>query len=145
MKSKVVMPPPGHFQRTDLYLNMRGRRVQYLANEFWNRWKKEFVLALQPRQKWIAVRRNLQDDIVIVMNENLPRNGWKLARVQEAFPSDDGLVRKVKMAIATESLEDSGRPTEPIVYLERPVQKLILLLPSDRVADQGIPTKEPQR
>ena len=35
MKSKVVMPPPGHFQRTDLYLNKRWRRVQYLANEFW--------------------------------------------------------------------------------------------------------------
>ena len=146
MKSKVVMPPPGHFQRTDLYLNKRWRRVQYLANEFWNRWKKEFVQSLQPRQKWIAVRRNLQvNDIVIVMDENLPRNRWKLARVQEAFPSDDGLVRKVKMAIATESLDDSGRPTKPIVYLERPVQKLILLLPSDRVGDQGIPTEEPQR
>lgn len=84
------------------------------------------------------------NDIVIVMDENLPKNRWKLARVQEAFPSDDGLVRKVKMAIATESLDDSGRPTKPIVYLERPVQKLILL-PSDRVADQGIPTEEPQR
>ena len=72
------------------------------------------------KAKWIAVRRNLQDDIVIVMAENLPRNRWKLARVQEAFPSDDGLVRKVKMAIATESFEDSGRPTKPIVYLERP-------------------------
>ena len=124
MKSKVVMPPPGHFQRTDLYLNKRWRRVQYLANEFWNRWKKEFVQSLQPRQKWIAVRRNLQvNDIVIVMDENLPRNRWKLARVQEAFPSDDGLVRKVKMAIPTESLNDLGRPTKPIVYLERPVQK----------------------
>ena len=146
MKSKVVMPPPGHFQRTDLYLNKRWRRVQYLANEFWNRWKKEFVHSLQPRQKWIAVRRNLQvNNIVIVTDENLPRNRWKLARIQEAFPSDDGLVRKVKMAIATESLDDSGRHTKPIVYLERPVQKLILLLPSDRVADQGIPTEKPQR
>ncbi|XP_044167413.1 uncharacterized protein LOC122951466 [Acropora millepora] len=75
MKSKVVMPPPGHLQRTDLYLNKRWRRVQYLANEFWNRWKKEFVQSLQPRQKWIAVRRNLQvNNIVIVMDENLPRN-----------------------------------------------------------------------
>ena len=79
------------------------------------------------------------------MDENLPRNRWRFPRVQEVFPSDDGVVRKVKMAIATESLEDSGRPTEPVVYLERSVQKLILLLPSYRVADQRIPTKEPQR
>ena len=112
MKSKVVMPPPGHLQRTDLYLNKRWPRVQYLANKFWNRWKKEFVQSLQPRQKWIAVGRNLQvNDIVTVMDENLPRNRWKLARVQEAFPSDDGLVRKVKITIVTESFDDSGRPT----------------------------------
>ena len=145
MKSKEVMPPPGDFQRADLYLSKRWRRVQYLANEFWNRWKKEFLQSLQPRQKWIAVRRNLQvNDVVIVMDESLPRNRWKLARVHETFPNDDGLVRKVKMAITTESLDDSGRPTKPIVFLERPVQKVILLLPSDRVEDQGIPTKEPQ-
>ena len=145
MKSKVIMPPPGDFQRADLYLSKRWRRVQYLANEFWNRWKKEFLQSLQPRQKWIAVRRNLQvNDVVIVMDESLPRNRWKLARVHETFPNDDGLVRKVKMAIATESLDDSGRPTKPTVYLERPVQKVVLVLPSDQVADQGIPTKEPQ-
>ena len=90
----------------------------------------------------IAVRRNLQvNNVLIVMDESLPRNRWKL----ETFPNDDILVRKVKMAIATESLDHSGRPTKPIVYLERPVQKVILLLPSDRVEDQGIPTKEPQR
>lgn len=49
------------------------------------------------------------------------------------------------MAIAAEFLDDSGRPTKPIVYQERLFQKVILLLPSDRVADQGILTKEPQR
>ena len=85
------------------------------------------------------------NDVMIVMDESLPRNHWKLARVHETFPNNDGLVGKVKMAIATESLDDSGRLGKLIVYLERPVQKLILLLPSDRVEDQGIPTKEPQR
>ncbi|PFX14897.1 hypothetical protein AWC38_SpisGene20907 [Stylophora pistillata] len=145
MKSRVIMPPPGDFKRADLYLSKRWRRVQYLANEFWNRWRKEFLQSLQPRKKWIAVRRNLQvNDIVIVIDESLPRNRWKLARVHETFPNDDGLVRKVKMAIATECLDDSGRPTKPTAYLERPVQKVVLLLPCDRVADQGIPTEEPQ-
>ena len=83
------------------------------------------------------------NDIMIVMDESFPRSRWKLARVQETFPNDDGLVRKVKIAIAAEFLDDSCRPTKPIVYLERPVQKVILLLPSDRVADQGILTKLP--
>ena len=79
MKSKVIMPPPGNFKHADLYLSKRWRRIQYLANEFWNRWKKEFLQSLQPRQKCIAVRRNLQvNDVMIVMDESLPRNRWKL-------------------------------------------------------------------
>ena len=33
-KSNVVLPPPGVFQRADVYLRKRWRRVQYLANKF---------------------------------------------------------------------------------------------------------------
>ncbi len=40
MKSKVLMSPPGSFQRTDLYVTRRWRRVQLIANNFWERWRK---------------------------------------------------------------------------------------------------------
>ena len=33
LTSKVILPPPGEFQRADLYSKKRWRRVQYLANE----------------------------------------------------------------------------------------------------------------
>ena len=46
MKSKILLPPPGNFQRPDLYCRKRWRRVQYLANEFWTRWKNEFLRTL---------------------------------------------------------------------------------------------------
>ena len=51
LKTKVVLPPPGIFQRHDLYCRKRWRHVQHLANEFWSKWKKEFLSNLQPRQK----------------------------------------------------------------------------------------------
>ena len=144
MKSKVVLPPPGDFQRVDLYLSKRWRRVQYLVNEFWCKWKREFLQSLQSRQKWISVKRNLQvDDVVIVKDDSLPRNRWKLARVSETYPDNDGLVRKVRIVVATDALDDLGRPTKAAVYLERPVQKLVLLFPTDQVADRGIPSEEP--
>ena len=41
MKSKVVLPPPGNFVKNDMYCRKRWRRVQHIANEFWNRWRKE--------------------------------------------------------------------------------------------------------
>ena len=115
-KSKVVLPPPGDFQRVHLYLSKRCRRVQYLVNEFWCKWKREFLQSLQSRQKWISVKRNLQvDDVVIVKDDSLPRNCWKLARVSETYPNNDSLVRKVRIVVAT---DDLGRPTKAAVYLE---------------------------
>ena len=42
MKSTIILPPPGQFIKEDLYLQKRWRRV---------RWKKEYLLSLQPRQK----------------------------------------------------------------------------------------------
>jgi len=140
MKSKVILSPPGEFQRADLYSKKRWRRVQYLANEFWTRWRKDYLQSLQPRQKWIATRRNLQvDDIVVVIDDNSPRNCWRIARVEETYPDDDGLVRKVRIKIADRNLDENGRPAGPLTSLCRPVQKLILLLPHEEREDRGIP------
>ena len=141
MKSKVILSPPGEFQRADLYSRKRWRRVQFLANEFWTRWRKDYLQSLQPRQKWIATRRNLQvDDIVLVKDDNSPGNCWKIARVEETYPDDDGLVRKVRLKIADRNLDNNGRPKGPATTLYRPVQKLVLLLPHDQSEDRGIPT-----
>ena len=34
MKSKTLLPPPGVFQKADLYSRKRWRRIQHLSNEF---------------------------------------------------------------------------------------------------------------
>ena len=46
MKRSVILPPPGVFQRTYVYMRKRWRRVEYLANLFWTRWKREYLLLL---------------------------------------------------------------------------------------------------
>ena len=43
MKSNVILPPPGNFQRSDLYCRKRWRRTQHLVNEFWKRWRSEYL------------------------------------------------------------------------------------------------------
>lgn len=133
MKSKVVLAPPGAFQPADVYCRKRWRRVQHLANEFWIRWKKEFLLSLRQRQKWTRPRRNLLvDDIVLIKDENLPRNAWQLARVSAVYPSSDGQVRKVQIALADSCLDNKGRRIDSVRYLERPVQKLVLSMPAPK-------------
>jgi len=66
-------------------------------------------------------------DIVIVKDKNLPRNKWSLARVEETFPSADGLIRKARLCIASQQLDSLGRRLEKPTFLERPVHKLVLL------------------
>ena len=129
LKSKVILPPQGEFLRADVYARRRWRRVQHLANEFWTRWKKEFLQTLQLRRKWVQPKRDLQiGDIVIINDSNLPRNQRKLARVEKTFSSKDNNVRSVQHAIADHLLDEKGKRTRPISFLERPIQKLILLL-----------------
>ena len=129
MKSRVILPPPGKFQEADLYCRKQWRRVQHLTNEFWTRWKLEYLNDLQSRSKWSHPRREMKTgDIVIVKDDNLPRNQWLLARVDETYPSKDGHVRKVKLAIANPTLDSKGKPTKPTSYLDRPIHKLVLLV-----------------
>jgi len=112
-----------------------------MLNIFWTRWKREYLQSLQLRRKWNVKRRNLCiGDIVLVCDENLPRNAWLLARVHELIPSKDGVVRKVKIAIGDRNLDKKGKRNKELSIFERPIHKLLLLL-----EDTGeIPTEEPK-
>ena len=121
-KSDVPPPPPGHFVREDLFTRKRWRRVQYLCEQFWTRWQREYLNSIALRQKWHTVHRNIQvNDIVLVKDEGQPRNHWPLAVVVEANPDKDGLVRRVRVKVGI-------RGTAPKTTLERSVHKLVLLI-----------------
>ncbi|XP_023805606.1 uncharacterized protein LOC111946470 [Oryzias latipes] len=129
MKSTIISPPPGKFVKEDLYLQKRWRRVQLLANTFWTRWKKEYLLNLQSRQKWTKQYRNAQiNDIVLLKDEITPRNQWKLAKIVDVYPSKDQRVRKVKLLMSDRTLDEKGKRISKPVYLERPIQKTVVLL-----------------
>ena len=130
MKTRPAGPPPGQFFQPDLYARRRWRRVQYLADQFWTRWRREYLQSLQPRPKWTETRRNLRiGDIVLLRDDAQHRNNWPLGRVTEAIESEDGRVRKANVEIA--------RDGEKKVYL-RPIKELILLLPNNQ-ADEADP------
>ncbi|XP_077971894.1 uncharacterized protein LOC144426909 [Styela clava] len=113
-KQEPVLPP-GLFEQKDVYSRKRWKQVQYLADIFWQRWRKEYLPLLQQRKKWNKPQRNMsEDDIVLIVDHNLPRNTWLLGRVIKTFPGKEGLVRSVSVQ------------TQYSVP-QRPVTKLILL------------------
>ena len=70
-------------------------------------------------------------DIVLIREDNVPRNCWRTARIDEVYASDDGLVRKVKIVVSDPSLTKEGKRFRAMTTLERPIQKLVLLLKSE--------------
>lgn len=128
MKTKIILPPLGQFQREDFYSLKRWRRVQYLTNKFWIRWRKEFLNTLQTRSKWTSSKRDMAVGyVVLIKDENLLRNQWRLGRNNECYTDDDGNVRKDKLVIDSSSLHDYGKQQEPVTYMERHFHKLVLL------------------
>ncbi|XP_049419820.1 uncharacterized protein LOC125880984 [Epinephelus fuscoguttatus] len=131
MKSRIALSPPGNFVKEDLYAAKRWRRVQYLTEQFWSRWKKEYLLNLSLRQKWHARRRNIKvNDIVIIKEDTVPRNQWHLGRVVETTEGPDSLVRRVKVQVGERKAATKDCPSKPSI-IERPIQKLVLLLECD--------------
>ncbi|KAL6488118.1 hypothetical protein MHYP_G00047440 [Metynnis hypsauchen] len=114
LKCTTPLPPPGTFVKEDMYTRKRWRHVQYLAEQFWGRWRKEYLANIATRQRWHVTRRNLQiGDIVMVKDDNSPRNEWQLARILETTMAKDGLVRRVKIQLGDRKLSKNVGPPEP--------------------------------
>lgn len=116
--------PPGVFQKSDIYAKRRWKQVQYMADLFWLRWTKEYLLLLQERQKWTDKKKNFNiGDIVLVVDPTAPRGSWLLGRVLETMSDEKGLVRSVKLKTK-------------ISVLERPITKLCRILEADNPDDK---------
>lgn len=81
------------------------------------------------RQKWHLPQRNFKvNDIVIIKDDNLPRNQWQLERVIEIVQGSDGLVRRVKVQVRDRKPHKKQDPPSKLSVIERPIKKLVLLL-----------------
>ena len=82
-------------------IRRRWRRLQQLNAEFWRRWLREYLPTLQGRQKWTTPTGNLRiGETVLVVDQDVSRGSWPLARVTKANPGSDGLVRVVDVKTA---------------------------------------------
>ena len=108
--------PLSSFPNDESYSRKRWRQVQFLADCFWKRWSKEYLVSLQNRSKWNKEVRNVKEgDVVLLVDNTQARCQWPMGRVEEAFTGNDGLVRSAK-------IWSRGK------MYRRPVAKLIVLL-----------------
>lgn len=79
----------------------RYQMVQWIQQQFWDRWRNEYLKSLQLKTKWETARSNIQvNDLVLLKEDNIPPLKWPLARVIECSPGEDGMVRVVTVKTA---------------------------------------------
>ena len=59
---------------------------------------------------------------MIIQDSNLKRGNWKMGRVSQVYPGNDGKVRKVEV-------EYKNTDSTTFVRIERAVQRLVVILP----------------
>lgn len=124
--------PPGIFSKDDLLSRRQWRQIQYLSDVFWSRWKKEYIPLLRLRQKWHSERRSVHSgDLILLVDQNMPRNMWCTGRVIDVKRDGKGVVRSAKVKVSKCKL--NGCLQFGSTTLERPIDKLILLRSYDEL------------
>ncbi|XP_055591291.1 uncharacterized protein LOC129743333 [Uranotaenia lowii] len=101
---------PGHFlvgrpmtafpepDLQDLPLNRLSlwQEKEMFVQRIWQMWSTEYLSNLHNRTKWTKKRNNIHvGTMVLIMEENMPKQSWCLGRVISCIPGPDGHVRVV--------------------------------------------------
>lgn len=112
----VAPPEPSLLDLRENTLS-RWQLVQKMTQDFWKRWRVEYLNTLQSRSKWTKPSSNPKiGDLVLLKDQNLPVLQWPLARIIKTHPGTDGVIR-----VVTVKTKDSE--------FQRPAVKLVPLLP----------------
>ena len=96
--SAIVMPKSTVSDR-DVFSKKSWKRASYLAEQFWRRWRTEYLPLLQQRTgPFLRSQVNLQQgDVVVIVDDSVPRGVWPMGLIEEVKQSSDNRVRSVKV------------------------------------------------
>ena len=78
--------------------------ISRARQDFWRRWRLEYLHELQKRQKWTGSTGEVkQGSVVVLLDRQQPCGRWPLAVVTEVLPGSDGVVRVVTVRTPTGS------------------------------------------
>ena len=93
----------------------RWKIISSLQTEFWELFQKNYLHDLKRLRKWKIINPEIRIDQMVI--ENLPSLGtgcWRLARVIELIPSEDGIVRKVRIKTSNGEFERAITSLSPL-------------------------------
>ena len=99
---------------TQMPLNTRFHLLQQIQKDFWQSWKRDYLVTLQVRKKWFSNGPEINHgDLVLVAEDNLKPLQWKTGRVIALYPGNDNVTRVVKLKTS------SGELIRPVIKLRK--------------------------
>ncbi|XP_063828971.1 uncharacterized protein LOC135078303 [Ostrinia nubilalis] len=90
----------------------RWKLIQQMHQDFWVRWRNEYMHTLRQRAKWDKTNANITvGTMVLVVNELLSPQKWPLGRIVALHPGLDGICRVVTVRTA------AGHYKRPVVKI----------------------------
>lgn len=113
--SPILIPIDPSLHEVPISMCNRWQKLKVIHQNFCTRWKNEYLKELHKRNKWKKPEDDVHENmLVVIKDENLPPNCWRLGRIQKVFPGHD---KRVRIA---EVVTQKGT-------LLRPVTKLVVL------------------
>ena len=90
---------------TSQNLHTRIHNLNRILDQFWVRWRDEYLLQLRERYHVTdnvgVARVPIPGEVVLVHDENHPRTMWRLGRVSELIVGTDGQTRGATLEVST--------------------------------------------
>ena len=104
-------------------LNARAQRLTRALEDYWIRWREEYLLQLRERYHTAdntgIPRAPILGEVVLVHNENHPHTLWKLGRVTSVIADDGGQIQGAVLEVTTNGrLSTLRRPISCLYPLE---------------------------
>ena len=124
--------PAGPFKSTPSAKD-RFHFIQQIVDSFWKKWQYYYFPSLLIQQKWHHDHRNVKvNDVVLIQDSKSIRGQWKMGIIVKVYPSSDGKVRRVSLKYKNPNHDTLVYRSNAYVTIERPVHRLIVLVPSDK-------------
>lgn len=68
-------------------------QAQYLAEELWSRWQREYLPTMNRRTKWFEEMKPMAVGDLVYVADTEKRRTWERGIIEEVFPGSDGRVR----------------------------------------------------
>ncbi|XP_066909481.1 uncharacterized protein, partial [Halyomorpha halys] len=92
--ASLVAPPEQDLLDIPRNRLSRWQHLQRCMSDFWNWWRLDYLNWLQQRVKWTKLHTSIvPGTLVLLRDPNVPPLQWPTARVLEAYPGKDGVVR----------------------------------------------------